>query len=278
MEVVRPAAAGRLRDAIGIAVALALTVPAGASAGPVEDVAGAAAQSAGPPVRQTVERVDAVAPVSQALDRTRATAAPLREPVGRTVAQIEPTVQAVADGPVGSALDAAKAPLDEARGLPPAVVGAPGEDDAPTAAPADRGRRGVGALDRRIGDGAIDRRAARRAGRPAGGPATDASAALTRPAPFRFGTVLVPAVETPRASASSMAASGDGGGLDLGLPPFGHDGGAGLLGGPAGIGLVALGLLALMLTVVPRFYRSLLHMAPVRWGLAAFRLPIERPG
>ncbi len=105
-------------------------------------------------------------------------------------------------------------------------------------------------------------------------PATHAGS-LPRVAPT---DTIATAAEQARSDASSTSASGDGG-LDIGQPPFGFDGGGNALGGPAGIALLALlGLIAAMLTLIPRFSTRLLHMSPARWGLVAFLVPIERPG
>jgi hypothetical protein len=127
------------------------------------------------------------------------------------------------------------------------------------------------------GGGEIDRHASRRSGRPQGGTRNAADSATSLPQRTRATTAS--AAEQARSDASSTSASGDDGGLDIGQPPFGFDGGGNALGGPAGIALMALlGLLAAMLTLIPRFSTRLLHMSPARWGLAAFLVPIERPG
>jgi hypothetical protein len=60
--------------------------------------------------------------------------------------------------------------------------------------------------------------------------------------------------------------------------PLGPGDGTSLLAGPAGVALLALGLLAAMLALVPRFCTGFLPTPPARWGPVAFLLPIERPG
>jgi hypothetical protein len=261
MEALRPAASRRSHAGSGIALALVagvLILPASAAAGPVEDVA----QRAAP----------LTAPVGQAVDRTDDAVPAVRQTVERSTAQIRPVVEAVTGpAPVRSTVRAVATSVGQAApqtGPALATISERVESTVP-GAPA-RGRQAVGRPDA----SGIDR-AGRRSGQAsvgadpgeAGGAASPASSALLDG---------LTAAERDRADASSTSASGDDG-IDIGQPPFGVGGGNDL-GGPAGIALLALGLLAAMLLLVPRFSSRLLHMSPARWGLVAFLVPIERPG
>jgi len=259
MEASRPAV--YLRSRAGSSAALAIVVgvlalPASAVAGPVEDIA---------------QRV--TEPVGQSVDRAGA-AVPVRQVVERSTARVRPTVEAVTGSePIRSTVQSVTTSVSRAAPrAEPAVAAAvaqvePGAPDSSSPI-----RHSVG----HPNAGAIDRHASRRSGGARGGTGDTANSAT--PSPQTALDTIASAAERARSDASSTSASGDGG-LDSGQPPFGFDGGGNALGGPAGIALLALlGLLAALLTLVPRFSTRLLHMSPARWGLMAFLVPIERPG
>ncbi|HEU0018960.1 MAG TPA: hypothetical protein VFQ14_01585 [Thermoleophilaceae bacterium] len=252
----------RTGSGIAIAIVGGLTgTPASAVAGPVEDVVRQATQ----PLAGTVEQVRAATPA-------------VRQTVGRTAARIRPTVEAVTGPkPVRSAVAAVSEPVARAAertapAISPAIDAQSGGASTPAASPPVR--RPVGGP-----AGAIDRDASRRTGGAARPSVPSAPASDVGPLALPdVGGAIAASVEQPRGAASSAAAAGDDGGFDLGQPPFGGDGGASLLGGPAGVALLALGLLAALLTLVPRFFSALLPTPPARWGSAASPAPIERPG
>lgn len=261
----RPAGSRRFSAGSRIALAVAvgvLVLPGAAAAGPVEDVAQSTAQ--------------VTEPVGQVVDRTSAAVPDIRQTVEQSVARVTPAVKAVTGAePIRSTVQAVTASVDRAApgtGTAVATVAGRLEQGSPTAASPIRPsteRRDVGA---------IDRQASRRSGRAHGGP-SEASGATSAPAtPQTFIAATTASTEQARSAASSASAAGDDGGLDFGQPPFGIGGGDSLLGGPAGIALLALGLLAGLLMLVPRFSTRLLHMSPARWGPVAFHVPIERPG
>jgi hypothetical protein len=198
-------------------------------------------------LKATTEAVVPASPqatVEQAVTPVRAAVDTLRGPVERAAAPVQPAVAAVVDR--SSALQRA--------------VSAPGR--APVRDTVDR--RG----------GGVDRHASTRRGGDQGGSgsslAADALGAATTP--FQVGVAAI--AEQARASASSTVGDGDD---PLDGLPLGPGDGTSLLAGPAGIALLALGLLVAMLTVIPRFCSSFLPTPPARWGLVALRLPIERP-
>lgn len=253
------------RPAVVAIVVGLLAVPTSAAAGPVEDVTQRAAELTDP-VGQTVDRAGAAVPA-------------VRETVERSVARVEPAVRAVTGAqPIRSTVQAVTASVERAAPQSGPTVAAVTErlsPSAPTAAapsqPTAGGRDG----------GGIDRRASSRSGGVHNGPSgpSAASGAASAPAtPQTFIAAATASTEQTRSAASSTSAAGDDGGLDFGQPPFGIGGGDSLLGGPAGIALLALGLLAGLLMLVPRFSTRLLHMSPSRWGPVAFHVPIERPG
>jgi hypothetical protein len=256
----------------GLVAALAVVCAAPASASeatPIADTLRAATQAVDPAVSDVVDRTVATLPAAKpALRRLRAdvtavtgaqpvrtTVATLRGQVERTTTAAEPVVASVAGRASGAAT--------------PAVPG-DGGSSSPirrATAPAESGR--------------IDRRAGRRTGAPAHdgrGSAPSQVADRATAAPTDLVATSAATTERLRSDASSATASGDDGQPTDDTPAFGHDGGERLLGGPAGIALVALGLLAALLTLVPRFSSRLLQLSPTRWGSAAFLVPIERPG
>ncbi len=261
MEASRPAVS--VRSCAGSSFALAMVVgvlalPASAAAGTVEEIA---------------ER--ATEPVGQSVDRAGASLPAVRQVVERSTAQIRPSIETVAGSePIRSAVQSLATSVSRAAPQAgPAVATTVGQL-APGAPDSDSpSRYATGHPDA----GGVDRNASRRSGRASdsAGNATDSAAPSSQAA---LDTIAA-AAEQARSDASSTSASGDDGGLDVGQPPFGFDGGGNPLGGPAGIALMALlGLLAAMLTLIPRFSSRLLHMTPARWGLVAFLVPIERPG
>jgi len=242
-----------------------LAAPTSAAAGPVEEVTQRAAELTAP-VGQTVDQAGAVVPA-------------VRETVERSVARVEPAVRAVtAARPIRSTVQAVTASVDRAAPQSGTTVAAVTErlsPNAPTAAAPSQPT--AGGRDA----GGIDRRASSRSGRAQNGPSDPgaASGATLLPTPQTFlDAAAVASAEQARSAASSTSAAGGDGGLDTDLPPFGIGGGDSLLGGPAGVALLALGLLAALLMLVPRFSTRLLHMSPSRWGAVAFLVPIERPG
>ncbi len=246
-----------------MAVAVGVSVfPAAAAAGPVEDVAQSTAQL--------------TEPVGQAVDRAGAAVPDVRQTVEQSVARVTPAVRAVTGAePIRSTVQAVTASVDRAApgtGTAVATVAGRLEQASPTAAGPSHPsieRRDVGA---------IDRQASRRSGRAHDGPSEFGYATLPASTPQTFIAAATASTEQTRSATSSTSAVGDDGGLDLGQPAFGVGGGDSLLGGPAGIALLALGLLAGLLMLVPRFSTRLLHMSPSRWGPVAFHVPIERPG
>lgn len=251
-----------MRSCAGSSAALAIVVgllalPASAVAGPVEDIA----QHVTEPVGQSVDRADAAVPT-------------VRQVVERSTARVRPTVEAVTGRePIRSAVQSVTTSVDRAAPqAEPAVAGAVGQLEPGAPNGSSPSRHAVGHPDA----GGIDRRASRRSGGAQDG--TGGLANTGVPLPRAALDTSASASEQARSDASSTSASSDGG-LDIGQPPFGFDGGGNALGGPAGIALMALlGLLAAMLTLIPRFSSRLLHMSPARWGLVAFLIPIERPG
>jgi hypothetical protein len=243
-----------------------LALPATAAAGPVEDVTQRAAELT-VPVGQTVDRAGAVVPA-------------VRETVEQSVARVEPAVRAVTGArPIRSTVQAVTASVDRAAPQSGPTVAAVTERLSPSApaafAPSQptAGRRDVGGIDR----GASSRSGRADNGR--AGPGAASGATLLPTSQTFLDAAATASTEQARAAASSVSAAGDDGGLDSGQPPFEIGGGGdSLLGGPAGVALMALGLLAALLLLVPRFSTRLLHMSPSRWGPVAFLVPIERPG
>lgn len=247
-----------------MAVALlsgALTMPAGAAARPVEDAARQAVASL--PVGTTVEQL---APAA------RETTARVGATVGavRNVEPVRSTVDAVVNSaPVRQVVRAAR-PVE---GVAPRVTAAVNavverpDGAAPTTSPRPKaaGQPAVGGVDR----GASKR----------SGDDRETVAGLQRLAALSTSFNAEPnaiAAEHARATASSTAASGDDR-SDFGHP-FGPGGGTSI-GGPLGVALIALlGLLAGTLLIAPRLFTRLLRLSTARWGLAAFLVPIERPG
>lgn len=243
-----------------------LALPATAAAGPVEDVAQSTAQL--------------TEPVGQVVERTGGAVPDVRQTVEQSVAQVAPTVKAVTGAePIRSTVQAVTASVDRAApGAAPALdtVARRLEQGSPPAAVPSH------PISERHDAGAIDRQASRRSGRAHDGPSPLGGSAggvgLPATTIQTFIAAAPASTEQARSAASSTSAAGDDGGLDVGQPPFGIGGGGSLLGGPAGIALLALGLLAGLLMLVPRFSTRLLHMSPARWGPVAFLVPIERPG
>jgi hypothetical protein len=242
--------------------ALAGSTPANATdGGPDADTLAktlhATVPMAGAAVDQVETAVPAAAPVTSRL-RSGIAAAGSRTPVRSTVAAVRAPISEVAV----RAQPAVAAVTQRADDLAPdqttAGIGRP--TFAPRAA------------------GAIDRRASRDAGRPTLAVAQVPELGATPYLSASDGVALFAATEQARSNASSTTANGDDSGPDRDLPPLGHEGGSTLLGGPAGIALIALGLLAALLTLIPRFSSRLLRMSPARWGPVAFLVPIERPG
>jgi hypothetical protein len=235
-----------------------LALPANVAAGPVEDV---------------VQR--ATEPVGQSVDRAGAALPAVRPAVERSTARIGPTVEAVTGSePIRSTARSVTTSVSRvARQAEPAVAAtvrqlAPSAPDSSSPS-----RYAVG----HPGAGGIDRHASDRSGGPQSGIGNSANSATSPPQASL--AQIASAAEQARSDASSTSASGDDGGLDIGQPPFGFDGGGNPLDGPAGIALMALlGLLAAVLTLIPRFSSRLLHMSPARWEPVAFLVPIERPG
>jgi hypothetical protein len=243
-----------------------LALPAAAAAGPVEDV--------------TQRAAELTAPVGQTVDRASDAVPAVRETVEQSVVRVEPAVRAVrGPRPIRSTVQAVTASVDRAAPRTGPAVAAvterlsrPGVSTTPAPSQPTAGRRDAGG---------IDRRATTRSGRAQNGPSESGatSGATLPPTPQTFlDTAATASTEQARLAASSTSAAGDDGGLDVGQPPFGIGGGDSLLGGPAGIALLALGLLAGLLMLVPRISTRLLHMSPSRWGPVAFLVPIERPG
>jgi hypothetical protein len=251
-----------------VAATLIAIAASGAAAGParaddprpVADALKATAQVVTPVVGTAVERVEAAVPV-----------------VAPVTGRMRTTVEAVrAQAPVRSALETVRAPVGRATaGAEPAVRAAFAQTGAVTTSPGFGATRPVRDAAGPHAAGEIDRRASRRAGALAPSGVADALTMnrASDPAPV---AILLAAAERAESAASSTAARGDDGAPNGGFPPFGHDGGS-ALGGPAGIALLAIGLLAALLTLVPRFSSRLLHMSPARWGPAVFLVPIERP-
>jgi len=259
MEASRPTASVRSWSGSSVALAIVvgvLAMPASAAAGPVEDIV----QRATEPVGQSVDRADAALPV-------------VRRTVERSMAPIRPTVEAVAGRePIRTAVQSVTTSVSRAAPqASPAVAATVGQLESGATDSPSPSVHGAG----RPEAGGIDRHASRRSGHPHSTTNAANSAAVSSQTGL---DTLASAAEQARADASSASASSDGG-LDIGQPPFGFDGGGNALGGPAGIALLALlGLLAAMVTLIPRFSTRLFHMSPARWGLVAFLVPIERPG
>jgi hypothetical protein len=260
MEALRPAASVRSRAGSSAVLAVlvgVLALPASAAAGPVEDIAQRATE-----------------PVSQSIDRAGALPA-VRQVVERSTARVRPTVAAIAgSAPIRSTMQSVRTSVSRAAPqAEPAVATAVGRLD-PAAPNSSSPSRYAGG---HPGAGGIDRHASRRSGGAQSGTENTANSGMPTSQPAL--DTIASATGQARSDASSTSASGGDGGLDIGQPPFGFDGGGSALGGPAGVTLLALlGLLAAMLTLIPRFSTRMLHMSPTRWGLVAFLVPIERPG
>jgi hypothetical protein len=251
---------------LAIAVGL-LAVPTSATAGPLEDV--------------TQSATELTAPVGHTVDRASDAVPAARETVEQSAALVKPTVEAVTGPrPIRSTVQAVTTSVDRAAPQTGPAVAAVAErletngPAAPAPSQPTAGRRDAGG---------IDRQATTRSGQARSSPSESgaASGATLPPTPLTFldAAAATASTEQARLAASSTSAAGDdGGGLDIGQPPFGIGGGDSLLGGPAGIALLALGLLAALLVLVPRFSTRLLQMSPARWGPVAFLVPIERPG
>ncbi|HYI79495.1 MAG TPA: hypothetical protein VEW67_01380 [Thermoleophilaceae bacterium] len=236
-------------------------MPASAAAGPLEDV--------------TQRAAELTAPAGQTVDRASDAVPAVRETVERSAASVEPTVRAVTGArPIRSTVQAVTASVDRAAPQGGPTAAAVTERLSPSAPTASAPRQPT-AGGREVGG--IDRQASSRSGGAQDAPTDQGTAngatALSTPLTFHAA-----GAEQARSAASSTSAAGDDGGLDVGQPPFGIGGGDSLLGGPAGIALLALGLLAGLLMLVPRISTRLLHMSPSRWGAVAFLVPIERPG
>lgn len=245
----------RLRATTAIFVALTaaiLVLPAGAAAGPVEETVQHAAQTA--------------APVG---DAVRDTAPAAREVVRRSVASAEPTVRAATE-PVSATVAAV---TGQAGRVVPGAGSAVSEiAGQPAGAPSSGSHKPTNA-------GAVDRHASRHAGgdsstRNESRPGTTADVA---PLPPPNVLASVATDEQPATYASSTTASDDDRDFDGGFP-LGGDGGASLLAGPAGLALLAIGLLAALIALAPRFTKRRLQMTPGHRRPSAFLLPIERPG
>lgn len=257
MEASRSAAFVRASAILAI-VAGVLALPAGAAAGPIEDIGQGVTE-----------------PVSQSVDRAGDALPAVRQVVERSTAQTRPTVEAVTGSePIRSTVRSVTTSVSRvAPQAQPAVTEAVGQLAPRAPESSTPGRHAIG----HSNAGGIDRHASRRSGGPQSGTGNAANSATPSPQ-TALDTNASAAAEHARSNASSTSASSDGG-LDIGQPPFGFGGGGNALGGPAGIALLALlGLLAAMLTLIPRFSSRLLHMSPARWGLVAFLVPIERPG
>jgi hypothetical protein len=259
-----PSRHARAATAIGALLLVALLPAGSASAGPLTErlqptADSAVAQTAaeGNAVRSTVER----------------TAAPLREQAAATARAV------VGAAPVQRVLETVREPVAgavEATAPTVAASAAAVSDSLPAeSAPAAAPGRPAAADD---GANRIDRHPSRRSGSqgPAGSPADGLGAVSSSP-------VVPPMPLAPldelasAAAASSTAAAGDDSPFD-GLPPIAPGDGGGLIAGGAGIALLALGLLIASFALIPRFLTGSLPTPPARWGPAAFRVPIERPG
>jgi hypothetical protein len=264
MEAPQPAAVVRFRAGLGFALTIvvgAFASPAAAAAGPVEDV--------------TERPGELTQPIDQAVERAGGAVPGVRQPVEQTVARITPTVEAVTGArPIRSTVQAVTASVarvpPQATPASTTVDGRSESIDPAASSPSPQATR-------RPDAGWIDRHASRRSGRAQARP-LGSEAPLDSIATPQDALNTPTSVEQARSEASSTSAAGDDGGLDIGQPPFGFDGGGSMLGGPVGVALLALGLLTAMLMLVPRFFTRLLRMSAARWGPSAFLRPVERPG